>query len=246
MRSAINSLVLSIIILTAAIFGIALPAFASAATWYVDGAVASNGNGTSWATAWKNLTNITGVQPGDVVYISGSAAFSTYSMAGWTPINGTVANPITHRIGQDAGHNSPITITNTSGSFWIGGALLQGIAIDGNLNGTRGITIVNSGIGGSGTTAFNKVRLSYLNLDSPITGTTFQNYELDHCFQNLKSGADHAMGFGASLGAVSYTLNLIHDNTIKLRYMRNNGWGDDGFAGRENASIYKQSHHRRL
>ncbi|HLX96783.1 MAG TPA: hypothetical protein VKU37_13650, partial [Verrucomicrobiae bacterium] len=44
---------------------------ATAATWYVDSTVGASGTGTSWATAWKALSNITGVKAGDTVYISG-------------------------------------------------------------------------------------------------------------------------------------------------------------------------------
>ncbi|MGZ3808896.1 MAG: hypothetical protein ACXVCE_12485, partial [Bacteriovorax sp.] len=45
-----------------------------AATLYVDGSSPCSGtacNGTSWNSAWKSLTNITGIQAGDTVYISG-------------------------------------------------------------------------------------------------------------------------------------------------------------------------------
>src|SRR5262252_4935787 len=42
-----------------------------AATWYVDGSVSSSGDGRSWSTAWKSLSNVSGVGAGDTVYISG-------------------------------------------------------------------------------------------------------------------------------------------------------------------------------
>lgn len=47
---------------------------------YVDKNVASNGNGQSWATAWKNLSNINwnSIQPGDVIYISGGPDSTIY------------------------------------------------------------------------------------------------------------------------------------------------------------------------
>jgi hypothetical protein len=46
----------------------------------VDKNVASNGNGQSWATAWKNLSNINwnSIQPGDVIYISGGPDSTIY------------------------------------------------------------------------------------------------------------------------------------------------------------------------
>src|ERR1700750_993695 len=86
-------------------------ASAFGATHYLDCAAASSGNGTSWTTAWKALSNITGLSPGDIVYISGSSSCSTYSASQWNPVNGTQASPIIYRVGQDSGHNSPVTIS---------------------------------------------------------------------------------------------------------------------------------------
>ena len=48
-----------------------------AATWYVDSSVASSGDGTSWATAWKNVSNIGSVSAGDTVYFSGGPSGSS-------------------------------------------------------------------------------------------------------------------------------------------------------------------------
>ncbi|HLX96280.1 MAG TPA: hypothetical protein VKU37_11105, partial [Verrucomicrobiae bacterium] len=60
---------------------------AGATTWYVDSTVSASGTGTSWATAWKALSNITGVKAGDTVYISGgpSGSSQTYSVSSWAP-----------------------------------------------------------------------------------------------------------------------------------------------------------------
>ena len=213
---------------------------AMAATYYLDCAVGSSGNGTSWAGAWKTLSNITGLNPGDIVYISGSSSCSTYSATQWIPINGTVANPITYSVGQDAGHNSPVTIT-LSGSPGLSGSsnLLQGIIITGLYNGAINMSI-NGLLGSAGSTAWNGVRLSYLTMNSTvIEGTTIQNFQLDHNAVNLPCGNDHFFTSGSSVGAVSYTSNLIHDNIVELCQVNDgSGHGSDGFQWLENVSFY--------
>src|SRR5258708_6464901 len=80
----------------------------SAATWYVDSAATGARNGRSWADAWINVNQITGVLAGDVVYVSGgpSGQSRTYTLSSaWTPIGGATGNPITYKIGNDAQHN---------------------------------------------------------------------------------------------------------------------------------------------
>src|SRR5688572_7028822 len=86
------------------------------ANWYVDNAATGANNGTSWANAWNNPTNVVwaSVNPGDTVYVSGGSATKTYT--DWLQIgkDGTPGNPITVKIGQDAGHNG-IAIFNGVG-----------------------------------------------------------------------------------------------------------------------------------
>jgi len=61
-------------------FKIVLPFYLCALNYYVDKNVASSGNGQSWATAWKNLSNISwgSIQPGDIIYISGGTDSTIY------------------------------------------------------------------------------------------------------------------------------------------------------------------------
>lgn len=81
-------------------------------SYYVDNAVATSGNGTSWATAWKNFTNInwTTIQPGDTLYISGGSTSKTYSEVMWLTKGGSAGLPITISGGLDAGHNGTAII----------------------------------------------------------------------------------------------------------------------------------------
>jgi hypothetical protein len=89
---------------------------ALATTYYVDGSVSSSGTGQSWATAWKSVSNISGLTAGDIVYFSGGSSGQTYSVSNWTPSAGTSSNPITYAVGQDAGHNGMVTFTG-SGNY---------------------------------------------------------------------------------------------------------------------------------
>jgi len=121
-------------------------ATAQAANWYVDGAVGSSGNGQSWATAWKALSNITGVSPGDTVYISGGTNSQTYPMSSsWNPIEGTLGNPVIYKIGQDSGHNGTAIFDGTAGagSFIVNWNGYSNITIDGNYGGAAHITFQN-------------------------------------------------------------------------------------------------------
>jgi hypothetical protein len=68
-----------------------------ATDYYVDNTVSSSGNGLSWATAWKNLSNISwsSIQPGDIVYISGGSDSTQYNEQLTVGKSGTAGNPIT-------------------------------------------------------------------------------------------------------------------------------------------------------
>ena len=86
---------------------------------YVDSAAAGGGNGQSWATAWNAFSQITGVGPGDTVYVSGGTTTKTYNLgSGWSIPAGTAANRFVLSIGQEAGHNGVAIVTGTvSGQF---------------------------------------------------------------------------------------------------------------------------------
>lgn len=80
--------------------------------WYVNKAVSSSGNGQSWATAWKNFSNINWalVQPGDIINISGGTDSTVYYETLDISDAGTTNNYITIRGAIDAGHNGKVII----------------------------------------------------------------------------------------------------------------------------------------
>ena len=87
-----------------------LPVFAT--DWYVDKTLASSGNGQSWATAWKNFSNInwSSIQPGDIINISGGTDSTVYFETLNINDAGTTNNYITIRGAIDAGHNGKAII----------------------------------------------------------------------------------------------------------------------------------------
>jgi hypothetical protein len=88
----------------------------SATDYYVDNTVSSSGNGLSWATAWKNLSNISwsSIQPGDVVYISGGSDSTQYNEQLTVGKSGTAGSPITIIAGKysptASGHDGRVII----------------------------------------------------------------------------------------------------------------------------------------
>jgi hypothetical protein len=169
---------------------------AQAATYYVDSAVASSGNGESWGTAWKGISNITGLSAGDVVYFSGgpSGATRTYSVSNWSPLGGTAANPITYKIGQDSSHNGTAIFDCGQRMFLTANnyTVISGDAGDGQ----RHFALSNPSAGvifwiGDAT----GVRISYINMgnivggaaggETPVRMGNPKRFELDNCYAIL-------------------------------------------------------------
>lgn len=116
---------------------------------YIDGRVASSGNGQSWATAWKTFSNIVWNQlsPGDTLFVSGGTDSVVYSgQFSITDGGGTQKNPIhifaggaTHITGHNGraiinGGAKNIYLGNSSkaiNGFWIKGFELQNSNGDG-------------------------------------------------------------------------------------------------------------------
>src|SRR6267142_6984461 len=157
---------------------------------YVDSAVATSGNGGSWATAWKAIANISGLVAGDIVYFSGgpkggSGKSYTVPSTGWTPFAGTLAKRITYQIGQETAHNGIATFSG-SGPFLNGnlsGVTVSGDAGDsgqhfrvGNLGPTQAIKCTN-------TDGFS---IAYVDFGqkskSMLSANPIQHFLIDHCF----------------------------------------------------------------
>lgn len=205
---------------------------ASAATWYVDNAVATSGDGQSWGTAWKGLGDIdwSSLQAGDTVYISGGATSQIYNeeMHVWD-IQGTAGNPITIARGIDPGHDGRVII---EGNFDGDGV---GILINGNYGPSVDHVILKGfEIRGFRSGIYVEDYASYITLDSMYI-TDY--YDLAGVFLNgvvtagnLPNGIDHVTisnctivtfldeGFetdGIYVAGVSNT--VIHDNYIYVR-----------------------------
>ena len=93
---------------------LSLPLFAT--NWYVDKRVASSGNGQSWTTAWKNLSNINwvSIKPGDRLFISGGTDSLVYSETLTPACSGTASNYVTILAGKyspsPSGHSGRVII----------------------------------------------------------------------------------------------------------------------------------------
>ncbi len=89
---------------------------ASPTNYYVDKNVTSSGNGQSWATAWKNFSNINwnSIQPGDFIYISGGTNSKVYNESLVPACSGTASNYVTIIAGKyspsPSGHSGRVII----------------------------------------------------------------------------------------------------------------------------------------
>ena len=88
-------------------------------TWYVDNSLGSNGNGTSWATAWNSFANIVwgSVAAGDTVLISGGAFGQTYNEALTIGASGSAGRPIVIRGATDNGRSGTVTIDRANAAW---------------------------------------------------------------------------------------------------------------------------------
>lgn len=84
----------------------------SGRSWYVDNSVGSNGDGTSWGTAWNSLGNINwnSIAGGDAIYISGGPNGQTYNETLTVGADGNQGAPILITGATDAGHSGTVTI----------------------------------------------------------------------------------------------------------------------------------------
>ncbi|MBN2214041.1 MAG: T9SS type A sorting domain-containing protein [Bacteroidales bacterium] len=153
-----------------ALMGISFIIQAHATSWYVDNTATGAGNGTSWADAWQSFADINwgAVNPGDVIFISGGSAEKTYNEQLSVDASGSEGNPITIKVGQDAGHNGKVIITNDDAG--IGGGLgirinlMSHITMDGNVNGEKKILVHHCAGAGIHLYYSHHIRLTYLDI----------------------------------------------------------------------------------
>lgn len=111
---------------------------AHAATFYVR--KGASGNGVSWSTAWNDINNISGIGPGDTIYIAAGNYTGSYTAnsSGWTFKRATIGEH-----GSDTGWNNAfdgtVNLNTTNGNtFTLSGR--NTITIDGV---NRGYFILN-------------------------------------------------------------------------------------------------------
>jgi len=212
------------------LFGVLLAVSAHTATYYVDSSVSSSGNGQSWTTAWKSLSNITGVSAGDTVFISGgpSGTSQTYSVSNWSPPSGSASGSITYQIGQDSAHNGNAIFTG-SGNFFSGapnyvtfsGQVGNDTAQHFTLTGYSGI------LGGNTYFTVNNFRFAYVSATLTVTYNCFWFYggsgiEIDHNYLNAVSGSGGNGGndvfcqFSVMAGGTWDAGAKVHNNTVLI------------------------------
>ncbi len=122
------------------------PAMGYAASWYVDKHATGGSTGSDWTNAWTKLSSIAwaGINGGDTIYLSGGTSGITYYEPLLIGSSGSSNAPITIRVGQEAGHNSKVTLDaiGFGAHHWItvNGALSDAFPAPTNILGLRAMT----------------------------------------------------------------------------------------------------------
>jgi len=219
------------------ITAISLPCFAT--QYYVDSSVGSSGNGESWGTAWKAVTDITGLSANDTVYFSGGVSGQSYTSSDWTPPAGTSGNPITYAVGQDSGHTGMVTFTG-SGNSWLTGNV-HDVTFDGEVSGNIRMTSEGHSFTLYNTTSnqVQGVRFLYFQGQELFRADGATGLEIAFCNWVMPVGETNDLFFRIGYGvAGDHTSNLIHDNYIQVWRIRTQGFGQDVFKWIGDSSIY--------
>jgi hypothetical protein len=231
----------SILLCALVVFTVAHQAYAS--TWYVDSTVGTSGDGTSWATAWKNLGNISSsVVAGDTVYLSGGPSGSSQTYKGqvtgnngvlgvWIPRGGSAGNPVVYKVGQDSAHNGTVIFDATGADQWLYASSSSAwITIDGNVGGQRHMQVnATTGINCATMTGLTVRYITFQDSMLSLMNCHGSNQiEFDHNYHHgTNANMDHAIQGGFT--ANTWDVNKIHDNTFYLpRSSSNAGSGSDG------------------
>jgi hypothetical protein len=229
-----------------------ITASAQANNWYVDKAATGAANGTSWANAWTSLGSITGISPGDTVYISGGTTSQTYPVPnGWSPAGGTAAARITYQTGQDAGHNGIVILDGQKVNYVIRNCG-SNITFSGNVGGSQHMRLLNDNNRCVYINTNNASNMSFNYLDLPqafgcfyfANNTNITGLEIDHCtIHKLSPPAstrvpDDIFYLGGAAGGAFDTI-LIHDNYVEIPCNATEpAYGDDGVKWGDGASVY--------
>ncbi len=230
----------------------AIPAMA--ANWYVDPNASGANKGTSWTDAWTSLSAITGVQPGDTVYISGGSTSQTYPISKtWQPPCGNSnGGSITYQTGQDTGHNGMVIFDGGGTTPTFIGGTTSYVTLSGNVSGSQKMTIQNFD---SSTIISNAnplyLTLSYIifsndggpNALGMINLQCSEYYDIDHCTLSPAAGSSWAIYTPCADNAkpaIGFGINKIDYNAINL-YTGPNGTGDTGIEWAQNADIYNNT-----
>lgn len=223
-----------------------------AGNWYVDNAVISSGNGQSWTTAWKHISNIdyASVNAGDTIYISGGTTSKTYNESLGLPKSGSAGAWITISTGQESGHDG-VVIMNNSAAPWISDGNLSYFHVTGNVNGARHMRVTGTNWRwwtlGSVLRVVDHVRLSYIEFPKSSGVFHFSNggggssvsthIELDHLYiEKIKSTFSDDVIYNLGGYDSPYDTNLVHDNEIYIPAWYE--YGDDGIKWGSGISFY--------
>lgn len=226
----------------------------AATTWYLDSSNGGTHNGTSWATAWSDVSQITGVAAGDTIYISGGASggSQTYTRTTyWVPPSGSSGGGVVKlQIGQDSAHNGTAIFNATSSANWITGMdyfYVSGDAGDGNCHIKLTGSFYAMGDNCSHT------RVSYVEADT-LSGLSYAmiwtssatGMEFDHNLVKITdlTTSDYALSLGTQ--DTSFDVNKIHDNYIQVPVLfsglnSNGGNGCDVIQGGSGVSVYNNT-----
>jgi len=197
------------------------------ANWYVDNAVATPGNGQSWSGAFKSFSSIdwSAISAGDTLFISGGTATETYTS--WLTVrkSGVAGDPITIRVGQEAGHNGRVVFSGAG----IDVSNQNYVTVDGSVGGVGNLVVQDVtdsdkdngwAIYASGTTGVVLRYIKTLGCNNGFYLVRSTAYEIAYC--DLSSRGD--AGVRGILSTGGWDANVIHHNRFESLF---NGGGPD-------------------
>lgn len=221
-----------------------------AASWYVDNAATGARNGTSWANAWTNLNNVSGITAGDTIYISGGSTSKRYVVFDgtyytWQPHykgNGTAGNPITYKVGQDAGHNGVVVFDTGPGNSWFYDDNWHFGVISGDYNGANHIIVTNSSTSAASVVAdgSDNLRFDHITFNSWVKANGCSNIIFSYC--EINPPAETSVAMVLSTTGTTWTNNQIYGCTFILPASSNSpAWGTDGISGGSFITCYSNT-----